>query len=281
MAIHFTCPHCGTTTDIGDQYAGRSGPCVHCGKPIMVPGTAPEDSEYPLPPRPGGPSPWMALLIVAALAVPVMAILAFLLLPAFQDLGPRHRVSDINNLKLIGLAMHNYHGANGCFPPAYIADEKGRPMHSWRVLLSPYLESAALLSQYDMKEPWNGPHNSRLAPRAPEAYRPPNDSSAADTTDYLMVVGPGAFSSGPTSQKLSQLGDRASKTPMVIEIDGSAVPWMKPQDCDLAHADFPPNRRGGFNVLFADGSVQFLTLEKLKASLPPVTAAPTGLDPPE
>ena len=34
-----------------------------------------------------------------------------------------------NNLKQIGLALRNYHGAHGCFPPAYIADESGKPMH--------------------------------------------------------------------------------------------------------------------------------------------------------
>ena len=37
MPINFTCPHCGATTDVADQYAGQSGPCAHCGKTITVP----------------------------------------------------------------------------------------------------------------------------------------------------------------------------------------------------------------------------------------------------
>src|SRR5262245_28362452 len=32
-------------------------------------------------------------------------------------------------------ALREYHGVNGHFPPAYVVDSKGRPMHSWRVLL--------------------------------------------------------------------------------------------------------------------------------------------------
>jgi len=38
-----------------------------------------------------------------------------------------------------GLALFNYHDDYGSYPPAYIADESGRPMHSWRVLILPYL----------------------------------------------------------------------------------------------------------------------------------------------
>ena len=37
-----------------------------------------------------------------------------------------------NQLKQVALALHNYHQANGSFPPAYFADKNGKPMHSWR-----------------------------------------------------------------------------------------------------------------------------------------------------
>ena len=48
-------------------------------------------------------------------------------------------------MKQIGVALHNYHDAHGCFPPAYIADANGRPMHSWRILLLAFLSESALL----------------------------------------------------------------------------------------------------------------------------------------
>ena len=40
--------------------------------------------------------------------------------------------------------MHNYHDEHGSFPPAYIADASGKPMHSWRVLILPYLDEKGL-----------------------------------------------------------------------------------------------------------------------------------------
>jgi hypothetical protein len=48
------------------------------------------------------------------------------------------------NLRTIGLALRNYHGAYGCFPPAYTTDARGTPMHSWRVLILPFAGEDAL-----------------------------------------------------------------------------------------------------------------------------------------
>ena len=38
------------------------------------------------------------------------------------------------------VALHNYHDEHGSFPPAYVSDESGRPLYSWRVLILPYLD---------------------------------------------------------------------------------------------------------------------------------------------
>ena len=42
-----------------------------------------------------------------------------------------------NNFKQIWLGLQNYHERYGSYPPAYVADQNGRPTHSWRVLLLP------------------------------------------------------------------------------------------------------------------------------------------------
>ena len=67
-----------------------------------------------------------------------------------------------NNMKRIALALRNYHTAYGCFPPAYVADKNGRPMHSWRVLILPFLKEDPLYKQYKFSEPWDGPNNKKL-----------------------------------------------------------------------------------------------------------------------
>src|SRR5690349_21111160 len=63
------------------------------------------------------------------------------------------------NLKQIGLALHNYHDTYGSFPPAYVADAEGRPMHSWRVLILPFIDCNDLYKEYNFSEPWSSPDN--------------------------------------------------------------------------------------------------------------------------
>ena len=80
----------------------------------------------------------------------------------------------INNLKQIGLAMHNYHAMHKTFPPAYTVDKAGKPLLSWRVLILPYLEQDALYKEFHLDEPWDSEHNRALIDRMPATYRCPD-----------------------------------------------------------------------------------------------------------
>jgi hypothetical protein len=99
-----------------------------------------------------------------------------------------------NHLNQIGLAILNYEDDHHQPPPAYVVDVDGKPMHSWRVLLLPYLgpECKALYDRYRLDEPWNGPHNKELAKSVPEVYRCPSDQRLPEgCTSYFLVVGEG------------------------------------------------------------------------------------------
>ena len=58
--------------------------------------------------------------------------------------------------------MQTYRDTYKVFPPAFIADADGKPMHSWRVLLLPYLEQQVFYMRYRFDEPWDSPHNRSL-----------------------------------------------------------------------------------------------------------------------
>jgi len=272
MPISFTCPHCGLQTNVSDEYAGQTGPCAGCGKTITVPPTA-ATPIYSAPARRSHGPLVMVLVVVAILGAFLMCVgfMAALLLPAVGSArGAARRMQCINNLKQIGLAMHNYHSTFDCFPPAYVADENGKPMHSWRVLLLPYLEAQWLYDQYDFDEPWDGPNNSSLADFMPEVYRCPSDSGPnASDTSYMMIVGPEAISNGSKTTRLAQVKDGSSNTIMVVEVANSGTGWMEPSDLKADRISFKindgtpqgirSNHPGGACVLFCDGSVQFLS----------------------
>ncbi len=102
--------------------------------------------------------------------------LAALLLPAMNAAHDSfYRAHCIHCLFDISMALDTYHQVNGCYPPAYIADKDGKPMHSWRVLILPYLLGGGAHLQYRFDEPWNGPNNKKLLPQRPYDYACPDD----------------------------------------------------------------------------------------------------------
>ena len=87
MPIQFTCPHCGTETDVADEFAGRSGPCAQCGKTITVPPLEVPPGYGP-PARSSSTGPGLVILVVVGgliLATAVIGILIALLLPAVSS----------------------------------------------------------------------------------------------------------------------------------------------------------------------------------------------------
>jgi hypothetical protein len=154
-----------------------------------------------------------------------------------------------DKLSNVSMALQNYHTEHGCFPPAYIADKNGKPMHSWRVLLLPYLGYDQLYKAYDFSEPWDGPHNKKLLAEQPVAYVCPCDGSAqalgVGQTSYVAVVGPGAAWPGTESRTLRSIDFRGGtrQTIMVVEAAGSGIAWTEPRDLSLdsvAVADAKP-----------------------------------------
>ena len=91
-------------------------------------------------------------------------------------------------MKNIALGLYSYNVAhNGDWPPAVICDEKGKPMHSWRVLVLPYLDAQDTYDQYDFSEPWNGPNNSKLHDKMPSAFTCFGSGLPDQMTSYMVM----------------------------------------------------------------------------------------------
>ena len=261
MPIAFTCPHCGASNEVADEYAGQSAPCAACGKTMGVPPLAGNIAGASRKKR------WVAWLAAGFVAVGLFV--ALLLLASQIVLPIQRRVRCAANLKQIGLALHGYHTEWHCFPPAYLTDKNGRPMHSWRVLILPHLNERALYQQYWFEEPWNSPHNLAVAKQMPSVFRCPEDWQAGPIdTSYAMFVGPGAFSEGPTSTTIDDFTDGTDKTLAVVEVSGFGIRWTQPRDLSIAEMTYTmndaaalgptSNHYGCADFLFADGSVRAL-----------------------
>jgi prepilin-type processing-associated H-X9-DG protein len=180
----------------------------------------------------------------------------------------------INNEKQIGLAVHNYHARYNAFPPAYTRDKDGKPLLSWRVLILPYLEQNDLYTDFHLDEPWDSAHNRALIAKMPHTYRCPNeraDLAREGKTRYLAPRGAGTIFRGAEPVRIRDVADGTSNTIMVADAgDENAVVWTKPDDWEVepvlnVEGVFKSHEPGGSNVLFADGSVHFLS-EKVKPS---------------
>lgn len=255
-----TCPSCA------EEISSKDKKCPYCGTSLR--GDSPKRNSSG-----GGGKKWSTLVVVLIAGGVFLVccgglVLPALLLPAVQQAREAARRTQCkNNLKQIGLALHNYHDTFKAFPPAVIADESGKPMHSWRVLILPYIDQAPLYAQYNFSEPWDGPNNSRLLASMPPVYACPSHPGGPGNTStaYAGVFGEQCVFQGTTPVGIMDITDGTSNTIMVGEATQANIPWMKPQDIDItAHPalgdrdGFSSYHTGGVNVLMCDGAVQFL-----------------------
>lgn len=228
-------------------------------------------------------------LVECLVVLGVIVVLIALLLPATR-MGSRaalRRVDCTNHLKQIAMALHAYAAEQGAFPPARIVDDAGRPMHSWRTLILPYLGEKPLHDSIDLTKPWDDPANAEALAMAPSVYRCLEADHPENSTCYLASVGPDRALELDRARPLAEIVDPQKSTLLVFEADKDhAVPWMAPDDGDPAtFLKVGPESRllhnNGFNAVFVDGIPRFLradTPETVRRGLETIAGGDTPED---
>lgn len=278
MPVLFSCPHCNAETVVDDAFVGQSGPCATCGRMVTVPRSG--DSNVSILTHAAqagfnfGNLGILFGVLIGSLALGglVIGLSIVVVAPAVQAARAESlKAKSSENLQLIAQAMQQYHAEHGSFPPAFVADSAGKPMHSWRVLLLPYLGERALYQQYDLAQPWDSPTNMMLVTRMPSVYASPGDDSALASyeTSYMVVVGKNTIFQGTKSLNMNEVTDGLANTLLVVESTESGVCWMEPKDLEASKMDYAINGAPtncirshhpyGAQAVFADSKTRYLT----------------------
>jgi hypothetical protein len=222
-------------------------------------------------------------VMVSLVVISVTLVLVALVLLVVECSRISSREVCRSHLHYIALGLRAYHERYNSFPPAYVADKTGKPIHSWRVLLLPSLGEGFLYDQYDFGQPWNSPTNAAVSWGGKHLLCPSDRnwngaSMASVATSYFAVVGPQTAWKGSRPAKLSDLPEGGRRMILLVESADPAINWKEPKDLTYEEASVGINRQGrlcissshteggdyfhharrGAFAAFVDGSIHFL-----------------------
>jgi hypothetical protein len=185
------------------------------------------------------------------LNVTALVVIVALVFFAFQNLHGRIKMYQcIDTISDMGLSLHAYHDKHGALPPLYTVDEEGKPLHSWRVLILPFIvrmgDASELYEKIRLDEPWDSEYNRQFHDQMPDFYQCPLNPKKGCC--YTAIAG-GSFV--PAKEPGSVLGlsyddfaeGKSSNTLTITEVKEPFC-WMDPT-ADVSLEDFVQQKRVG------------------------------------
>jgi hypothetical protein len=174
-------------------------------------------------------TPFRRAALIPVVCLVVCSGLLTLLVKAIQAARETARCQTCYyHLKQYGLAFKCFDQTNGSLPPAYLCDDKGKPIHSWQTLIAPYMSHYHWRSGYSLKEPWDGPNNRKTLSWTFDELRCPSarlEERSPLTVDYVAVVG--ADTMWPGRDRVNLAG--GENTILLIEMPDSDYRLLEPR----------------------------------------------------
>lgn len=171
-----------------------------------------------------------------------------------------------NNLKQIGLALHNYHDVHRTFPPGGIHDKSGKGHHGWQMCLLPFVEQQQLHNQIITHVPWTDDRNARPLAETVDTYQIPyfqTETHDAQGRALSHYAGNSHIFQRNKVTRIRDIIDGTANTILVGEVSAGFKPWGDPtnyRDPALGLGTHPEKFGGPHGdrtlFLFVDGSVR-------------------------
>ncbi|WP_459554983.1 DUF1559 family PulG-like putative transporter [Lacunimicrobium album] len=230
---------------------------------------------------------WGIWIVVGLIAIA-------LILPAIQQErngGPRNYLK--NDLKQMGIAIHNYHDTYQSLPLSTRSSE-GAAMHGWQTSILPFVEQLELYESIDLSQPWDSQVNRQAFQTVVPGYLRRSGDHNLPRKTVFQDVDPNTgyaltnFSANKnvidfaSAMTFLQITDGLSNTLLMGEIRDNSPPWGQPgngRDLTLGINKSPQGfggyRNDGANFMLADGGVRFVS-EKIDPKVLEALATPTG-----
>ena len=184
---------------------------------------SPYSEPAPVPsnvPQSGRAAKLLIGLAVGAVLVVLLCggLFIALLIPAVGGArAAAERVSRMNQMKQVGLALHNYHAKYKQLPCTLTTDDNGKVVSTWRIAVAPFFEG---MSPASVWTPETAPSE------APWGLLPIHPVTPGETNVFAIVSPNGMFSPVPNKVvRFSDVSDGLANTVMAVKIPARLVDW--------------------------------------------------------